>query len=121
MKKSVLALSVLAGLAAAAPASAGDYGQARAAAVKACNAERKADPAAFQATYGPKQAMRNCKQATTGEAKNAAKACKAERQLDPEAFAAYGSNHNARNALGKCVSSKLADDGEPGEEIPEGA
>ena len=39
---------------------------------------------------------------------NAAKKCKAERALDAQAFSGkYGTNHNKRNAFGKCVS-KLA-------------
>ncbi len=42
------------------------------------------------------------------ERKNAAKTCAAERgEMGTEAFAAeYGTNHNRRNAFGKCVSKK---------------
>ena len=42
------------------------------------------------------------------ERKNAAKKCAAERgEMGTEAFAAeYGSNHNRRNAFGRCVSKK---------------
>ena len=37
----------------------------------------------------------------------AAKACKAERASGAEAFAKkYGTNHNLKNAFGKCVSGK---------------
>ena len=108
MKKSILAVSVLATLAIAAPASADKSDRARDAAAKACHTEKKGDPVAFETTYGPKHAMRNCIKATTPEAKNAAKDCKAERDADPDAFAEnYGTNGNHRNALGKCVSQKL--------------
>ena len=79
MKKSILAVSVLATLAIAAPASADKSDRARDAAAKACHAEKKADPVAFEGTYGPEHAMRNCIKATTPEAKSAAKDCKAER------------------------------------------
>src|SRR6478736_8059633 len=80
-------------------------------AAKQCAAEKKADKAAFRATYG-KHAMRNCIKGTSDEAatelKNAAKECKAARQADPEGFQQqYGTNHNGRNAFGKCVSSKV--------------
>ena len=80
-------------------------------AAKQCAALKKADKGAFRATYG-KHAMRNCIKGTTDEAKseikNAAKECKAAREADPQGFRqAWGSNHNGRNALGKCISSKV--------------
>ena len=114
MKKMIITGALLVGLGFAGPASAAsDNEHAKAAAAKQCAAEKKADRDAFVATYGPKQAMRNCIKATTPEAKNAAKECKEERAADPDAFqATYGSNENGRNALGKCVSDKL----EEGEE-----
>jgi Ni/Co efflux regulator RcnB len=41
---------------------------------------------------------------------HAAKECKAERADDPAAFQKkYGTNHNGRNAFGKCVSQKAKD------------
>lgn len=44
--------------------------------------------------------------ATTSAGKNAAWICKALRAQDRSAFAtAFGSNHNTRNAYGKCVSA----------------
>jgi hypothetical protein len=48
------------------------------------------------------------------EAKNAAKECAEERTtLGEDAFAEkYGTNHNKRNAFGKCVSQKAHEDGE---------
>ena len=51
---------------------------------------------------------------------NAAKECATERQADPAAFTdKYGTNHNKRNAFGKCVSSHSDDEdetAEPGDE-----
>ena len=48
---------------------------------------------------------------------NAAKECDAERTEDKKAFEEqYGSNHNKKNAFGKCVSQKVheAAEGEDG-------
>ena len=66
-------------------------------------------PAAYAA------APDNEKPATAAQAQgseSAANACKAERQsLGPEAFQKkYGTNHNLRNAFGKCVSARSKDD-----------
>jgi hypothetical protein len=96
----------------------------RAEAAKECAAMKKADKAAFKATFGPKHAMRHCIKGepvdpTVPEFKNAAKECKAEREADPDAFhETWGSNPNGRNALGKCVSShvKHPEDGDEGGE-----
>jgi hypothetical protein len=88
-----------------------------------CRAERTADPAAFAQKYGTgkngKNAFGKCvSQKAKAQAKaeeqdqqqadvSAAKQCKAERATDPAAFAQkYGTNHNKRNAFGKCVSQK---------------
>jgi hypothetical protein len=97
-------------------AIAGDNGElnSKSVAAKACAAEKKADKAAFNATYG-EHAMRDCIKGTADEAgetvANAAQTCKAERDADPTAFAAtYGTNANGRNALGKCVSAKVAEE-----------
>jgi hypothetical protein len=38
--------------------------------------------------------------------KNAAQECRQERKDDPVAFQEHGTNHNGRNAFGKCVSEK---------------
>jgi hypothetical protein len=83
-------------------------------AAKACAKERKAvGNEAFNELYG-KPAMPNCigvvKKAAKAESKGASKDCKAEREeLGPEAFAEkYGSNKNKKNAFGKCVSQKTA-------------
>ncbi len=92
-------------------------------AAKECKAERAADPEAFGTTYGTgkhgKNAFGKCvstkvkaqQDADVAEFKNAAKECKAERQADPDTFkSTYGSGKNGRNALGKCVSTKVKED-----------
>src|SRR5688572_17897199 len=88
---------------------------------KACVDLKKADRAAFAATYGPKHAMKTCKKGsgvaadeiTPGEFKNAAKECRSEREADPIAFhAAHGNNKNGKNAFGKCVSKTVQEDEE---------
>jgi hypothetical protein len=80
-------------------------------AAKQCASEKKTDRAAFRQLYG-KHAMRNCIKGTSDETKaelkNAAAKCRAERADDPEAFReTWGTNHNGRNAFGKCVSSHV--------------
>ena len=91
-----------------------------------CVAEKQADKAAFEATYG-KNAMRDCKRAKADEAgavaTNAAQECRAEQTADPAAFAAtYGTNGNDKNAFGKCVSSKVAaETGDEGEQFANAA
>jgi hypothetical protein len=96
-------------------------------AAKECKAEREADAAAFQETYGAngnkKNAFGKCvsqkakadreeqeqEDAQEDEAQvNAAGECREERKADPEAFQEqYGTNANKRNAFGKCVSQKV--------------
>jgi hypothetical protein len=77
-----------------------------------CRAERAATGReAFRATYG-QRAMRSCVRSHAAEAleevKNAAQECRAERQADADAFRdKYGTNHNKRNAFGRCVSQKV--------------
>ena len=87
----------------------------KSAVAKECAKLKKADKAAFKATFG-KHAMRNCKkgqpvetsETTPAEFKNAAKECRAEREADADAFQeTYGTNGNKRNAFGKCVSGKV--------------
>jgi len=86
------------------------------AAAKLCAAEKKADHAAFNSMWG-KHAMRDCIRANRGELEgttvaeetadfvNAAQQCREERDADPVTFAStWGTNHNDRNAFGKCVS-----------------
>ena len=86
-------------------------------AAKDCKAERALDPAAFDAKYGTNKNNKNAfGRCVSQKAKalsqdqedatvNAAKTCRAERAQNPEAFKnKYGTNHNKRNAFGKCVS-----------------
>jgi len=70
---------------------------------------------AIPAAYAASSSNEKPKPATAAQAqnadKNAATKCKAERQsMGVEAFQKkYGTNHNLRNAFGKCVSSKSKD------------
>ncbi len=119
MKRAITIASVCLGVAAiGAPAATadGDGGHGKSAVAKECHALKKADKAAFRATFGPKHAMRTCKKGakedagktTPAEFKNAAQECRAEREDDPEVFQeTYGTNTNKRNAFGKCVSGKV--------------
>ena len=99
-------------------------------AAKACKAERESmGVAAFQKKYGTNANLRNafgkCVSARLKDDKDekdakdedddkdekssgAAKNCKSERaSMGAEAFAKkYGTNHNLKNAFGKCVSGK---------------
>jgi membrane protein involved in colicin uptake len=77
-----------------------------------CKFDRKADADAFKETYGPKNAMRNCKKSDRDEAtievRNASQECRAERSEDADAFKeAYGTNESGKNAFGKCVSGNV--------------
>lgn len=95
-----------------------------------CRAERAEDPDVFKETYGKnkngKNAFGKCvsskvKDSVSAEIedfKNAAQECRAERSADKDAFQeTYGTNKNKRNAMGKCVSSKVkAAEEEPDEE-----
>ena len=87
-----------------------------------CKAERAEDPDAFQATYGSEQSQgRNAfGKCVSTKARDeveedvtafdsAAKECKTEREADADAFReTYGSEQSkGKNALGKCVSSKV--------------
>jgi hypothetical protein len=94
-------------------------------AARDCRDERTADAAGFAATY------RNFGKCVSQKAKakreeqdeddadeaedqtNAAHQCAAERDADRKAFEdTYGTNHNKKNAFGKCVSQKTHTDGE---------
>jgi hypothetical protein len=101
-------------------------------AARDCRDERSADAAAFQEKYGTngnkKNAFGKCvsqkakaqreeqDKADAQEAEdqtNAAKECDAERSTDRQAFEdKYGTNHNKKNAFGKCVSQKVHEDSE---------
>jgi hypothetical protein len=93
-------------------------------AAKQCKAERQGDPQAFADKYGTgknkKNAYGKCvsqhakqqrqeaaeqEQQEQEDEISAAKQCREERSGDPQAFRdKYGTNHNKRNAFGKCVS-----------------
>jgi hypothetical protein len=88
-------------------------------AVTACKTERDADPAAFAVKYGTNKnghnAFGKCVSQSQDQATSedhdaivsASKQCRDERAQDPSAFREkYGTNHNKRNAFGKCVSKQ---------------
>jgi opacity protein-like surface antigen len=102
-------------------------------AVRDCKTERDADPAAFAVKYGTnkngKNAFGKCvsqnKDQATSQDHNAivsaSKQCRSERAQDPAAFREkYGTNHNKRNAFGKCVS-KHAKEIQQGNQPPNGS
>ena len=106
-------------------AARGEVAEAAKNSAQECKAEEEADPALFAETYGTngnkKNAFGKCVSQKTDEAvaeevvdfKNAAKECRAEKEADPSGFAeTYGTNGNKKNAFGKCVSSKVAEDDE---------
>ena len=115
------AIAALVALPAASGIAGNGNGHAKNLAAKLCKAEKKADKAAFKENYGPKHAMRNCVKGTTDEVKSAARECREEREADPDAFReTYGSNEprgensqgGKKNAFGKCVKTKVHEDGE---------
>lgn len=113
MRKTTVAVALIAGLLVPAGATAKSDDADRRAAKAECKTERGKSSAtreAFNARYGD---MSRCVTRTTAEEaseetkarKNAAHECKAERAADREAFAEeYGTNANKKNAFGKCVS-----------------
>jgi hypothetical protein len=112
-------LLVLAPMAGAAPGNGQSGLHSSSAVAKACTAAQKADHDAFNTLWG-KHAMRECIRAGreagggaagVAEATNAAQDCRAEQTADPAAFEqTWGTNHNLRNAFGKCVSSAVHED-----------
>lgn len=127
MKRTLAVLAAVAGIAVvgAPGATAGkNDNKGKSQIAKECTQLKKADKAAFRATYG-KHAMRKCKKGNepaadevgNREFKNAAKECRAERAEDPDAFQEkYGANKSKRNAFGKCVSGKVTADDEGGDD-----
>jgi hypothetical protein len=124
MKSILIVVGVVAALAAPAAAPAKPSNTDKRAAIAQCKEERgksRATREAFKAKYhsfsrcvrqnaAKEEAQREAAQA------NAAKDCKAERAADPAAFQAkYGTNHNKKNAFGKCVSQKSHEDDGDGE------
>jgi hypothetical protein len=94
--------------------------QAKRNAAKECKAERAEDAAAFSAKYrnlgkcvserakAKREEQDEEDAAAAEEQTNAAQECAAERTADRKAFEEkYGSNHNKKNAFGKCVSQKV--------------
>jgi hypothetical protein len=94
-------------------------------AARDCRDERTADAAAFKATYRnfgkcvSQKAKAKREQQDEDDAEhaaaqnNAAQECAAERSADRKAFEGkYGTNHNKKNAFGKCVSQKVHQAGE---------
>lgn len=69
-------------------------------------------PAAYAASPDKEKPKPATAAQSQGADKNAAKVCKAARaSMGVEAFQKkYGTNHNLRNAFGKCVSAKSKDD-----------
>ena len=106
------------------PATSAQSQSAESEAEKACKAERNSlGVEAFSKKYGTNHNKRNAfGKCVSGKSKGkkddkdekdedsgaAAKACKAERaSIGLDAFAKkYGTNHNLKNAFGKCVSGK---------------
>jgi hypothetical protein len=116
MKRTTVAIGLIAALALPAGAQAKPNNDDEQTAQKQCKLERGKTTATregFKARYG---SMSSCvkqkaaeEEAERGQAKsNAARACKAEREtLGTQAFAdKYGENKNKKNAFGKCVSTK---------------
>ncbi len=115
MKKTTVAIALIAGLLVPASATGKSNDADRRAAKAECKTERGKSSAtreAFRARYG---GMNRCLNRTTREEAaerkeartNAAQECKEERALDREAFnELYGTNANKKNAFGKCVSKK---------------
>jgi hypothetical protein len=94
-------------------------------AARDCRDERSQDRDAFKAKYHnfgkcvSQKAKAKHEQQDEDDAQkaetetNAAQACSTERTADPAAFQdKYGTNHNKRNAFGKCVSQKAHEDGD---------
>lgn len=127
MKRTLATMAAVAGLAIVAVPGASatkDDNSGKSAIAKECTQLKKADKAAFSATYG-KHAMRTCKKGDgpaadevgNREFKNAAQECRAERAEGPETFQeTYGANKSKRNAFGKCVSGKVTADDEGGDD-----
>jgi hypothetical protein len=115
MKKTTVAVALIAGLLVPAAATGKANDADRRAAKAECKTERgnsSATREAFKARYG---SMSRCVSRTAAEEEgerkkaraNAARDCKAERALDRDAFNEnYGENENDKNAYGKCVSTK---------------
>jgi hypothetical protein len=93
-------------------------------AARDCRDERSADTDAFKAKYknfgkcvsekakAKREQQDEDDQQEAEDQTNAAQACATERSADRKAFEdQYGTNHNKKNAFGKCVSQKVQEDG----------
>lgn len=76
-------------------------------AVKACKAERAADPAAFKTKYANRNGKRALRRCVRQRVRAARKACRAERKADPAAFKTKYANKRGKRALRRCVRSKV--------------
>src|SRR4051794_27059220 len=94
----------------------GNRGQAVRVAAATCKQERKDLGRQKFGEEDGKHAMKTCISEAPAEAKTAAQECRAERgEMGLDKFREeYGTNHNGRNAFGKCVSEHVnGDDEEP--------
>jgi FtsZ-interacting cell division protein ZipA len=102
-------------------------------AARDCRDERTADPDAFKTTYKnfgkcvSQKAKAKREQQDEDDAQeaedqsNAAQECASERSADRKAFEdKYGTNHNKKNAFGKCVSQKVHEAGDDDTEGEDG-
>ena len=78
-------------------------------AAKTCKAERKADPVAFKAKYGNKNAKRAMQRCVRQHVRAAYKTCRTERKADLAAFRAKYGNTNAKRAFRRCVRQHADD------------
>jgi len=94
---------------------------ARRSAKKKCHAAKNVDRCVASKAKKAKEAADREDREDAAEVKNAAKECADERDSigDKDFEERYGTNHNKRNAFGKCVSGKTHEDS-PGEGDDEG-
>lgn len=85
------------------------YGAAHKAAVKACKAERSADPAAFKAKYANSKGKKAFHRCVRQHVNNALSTCSAERSADPEAFKTKYANAKGRHAFRRCARQHGSD------------
>jgi hypothetical protein len=86
-------------------------------AMKACQGEHPFGKCVSQKAKAERQDQDEDDAAEADDSKNAAQECDSERSADKQAFAEkYGTNHNKKNAFGKCVSQKSHEDDGDGED-----
>jgi hypothetical protein len=84
---------------------------------KACQGEHPFGKCVSQKAKAERAEQDEDDAAEAEDAKNAAQECDDERSADRNAFAdKYGTNHNKKNAFGKCVSQKSDEDDGDGED-----